>query len=1128
MSGLFKGIGAVIIVLVIAAAWLTNTAAGARWAYQRATPLVPGTLSVASIDGTLAGPLTIDALHYRDLDAGIELEVERLRVDLGLLALLRQTVVIESGNATGVRLTLSEPRVEQDDKPLSLDPPINVAINSFTLQGGVVRRAGEQLAQINTAQLEALWNHDALTIQKLDIDAIQGERNWIGNLTATAADAHVKATLNLQQPVVASLQATVQLQDQLTWEMELEIPRTDPRGALLADSSAVRNLAAALRGSGTRSGGQVSGHIDINAERLGIERLRVVPGSPTTTIDGLLRWGNGQMSIKGDVKTAAEPLLVDLNVSWRDLTLPADLAGQVLQSRGDIAVNGTTESYRVVGDIALGPPGRLADLDVALTGSMQAVEIERLALIQPQGRLEASGRVRWQPALGGQVQARLRKFEPRELVAQWRGGPVDGTVDLAVTADKLLTGSVDLRANGSRLEMASTRVALAAGDAMDIAADVTIPSLTAWLPDAAGNAAGKLTARGVWPKFDVTANIQAEELRGVGVELQAINARATGTVSDRGLSGSIETLRIAIDDIGAFELRQPARIEYLDRNGSLSQACLGNDTFDACLAGELQASGAARASYQVEHLPLALVLAFALESPPVSLQGAINGTGTVQRSATGELSGKAQLLSASGKVLPSSLSGPDVTPLLAYSGLTITGDFSGKTAQVALDATLDESGTLSGRLAATGIGEASTPLDGSLSADLPQLAVLSTLAPQLVDIRGSATLQAAIAGTLQSPDVSGQIDIRNFAANVPRLGLQLRNGELRVSGQVDGALLVVGRVTSGDGFVQVDGTTSLAGTTRIAVTGKDFLAADIPGVRVTATPDLVLQRNDEQLSLVGYVKLPRADIDLARLPRGTRPQAASDDVVIVDAVDRTSDTARSAPLSATIRVEFGEQVRLAGYGLDAKVDGTLMVRERPGVTTTGSGEVRVAGTYKAYGQALTIRQGQLLYAGTPLDNPRLTIVAARQIGTVTAGIRVAGSAKNPQLSVFSDPAMGEANALAYLVAGKPLEQIGAGEGDAMSAAARSLGAAAGGLLAKNIGNRLGIDEVGVSDNEMIGGAALTVGQYLSPRLYLSYGVGLFDPGRVLTLRYQLSDELSLKVEQGSERSRGGVEYRVEK
>ena len=63
---------------------------------------------------------------------------------------------------------------------------------------------------------------------------------------------------------------------------------------------------------------------------------------------------------------------------------------------------------------------------------------------------------------------------------------------------------------------------------------------------------------------------------------------------------------------------------------------------------------------------------------------------------------------------------------------------------------------------------------------------------------------------------------------------------------------------------------------------------------------------------------------------------------------------------------------------------------------------------------------------------------------------------------------------------------------------------------------------------MIGGAALTVGQYLSPRLYLSYGVGLFDPGEVITLRYKLSDELALKVEQGNERSRGGIEYRIEK
>jgi translocation and assembly module TamB len=126
--------------------------------------------------------------------------------------------------------------------------------------------------------------------------------------------------------------------------------------------------------------------------------------------------------------------------------------------------------------------------------------------------------------------------------------------------------------------------------------------------------------------------------------------------------------------------------------------------------------------------------------------------------------------------------------------------------------------------------------------------------------------------------------------------------------------------------------------------------------------------------------------------------------------------------------------------------------------------------------------------------------------------------------------MGQTEALSYLVAGKPLDEIGQseGEGDAVQTAARTLGTAAGGLLAKNVGKRLGIDELGIKDNEMIGGAAFTVGQYLSPRLYLSYGVGLFDPGEVVTLRYKLTEELALQVQSGTDESRTGLEYRMER
>jgi translocation and assembly module TamB len=74
-----------------------------------------------------------------------------------------------------------------------------------------------------------------------------------------------------------------------------------------------------------------------------------------------------------------------------------------------------------------------------------------------------------------------------------------------------------------------------------------------------------------------------------------------------------------------------------------------------------------------------------------------------------------------------------------------------------------------------------------------------------------------------------------------------------------------------------------------------------------------------------------------------------------------------------------------------------------------------------------------------------------------------------------------------------------------------------------------VDEVTVKESEALGGgAALTVGQYLSPRLYLSYGVGLFEPGEVLTLRYKLSRDLALEALNGPEGTRAGLDYRREK
>ena len=75
---------------------------------------------------------------------------------------------------------------------------------------------------------------------------------------------------------------------------------------------------------------------------------------------------------------------------------------------------------------------------------------------------------------------------------------------------------------------------------------------------------------------------------------------------------------------------------------------------------------------------------------------------------------------------------------------------------------------------------------------------------------------------------------------------------------------------------------------------------------------------------------------------------------------------------------------------------------------------------------------------------------------------------------------------------------------------------------------MGLDDVGVADNSSVGGAALTVGKYLSPRLYMSYGVGLFSPGQVVTLRYKLTRLFNFEMQNGTLSSRAGINYRIEK
>jgi len=91
----------------------------------------------------------------------------------------------------------------------------------------------------------------------------------------------------------------------------------------------------------------------------------------------------------------------------------------------------------------------------------------------------------------------------------------------------------------------------------------------------------------------------------------------------------------------------------------------------------------------------------------------------------------------------------------------------------------------------------------------------------------------------------------------------------------------------------------------------------------------------------------------------------------------------------------------------------------------------------------------------------------------------------------------------------------ASRGSLASKAASSLGLRGGNLLARSVGKGVGLDEAQIETKGDLKEASFVAGKYLSPNLYVSYGIGLFDPVSTLRLRYVLSSKWTLQAETGT-------------
>ncbi len=660
-------------------------------------------------------------------------------------------------------------------------------------------------------------------------------------------------------------------------------------------------------------------------------------------------------------------------------------------------------------------------------------------------------------------------------------------------------------------------------------------------------------AAGIGPQQPLRIDLQATQLSAAGQDAERLTLTGSGTTAQHQLElqiqqadgavklvlagglqpqsvwrGELRTLRLSTDRLGTWQLQQAAALTLAADHAALGRTCLQRQEGGVCVAGQWQGAGPWSGKFELQQLPLAALAQ--LMPQDIHITGTVDGNAEVA-STNGSLSkvdGQLRLSSGAVRykadaehVVDESFGGGVLN--IGQKGEQLVGnlqiDLAGKD-RVAGEMRVGMPG---------GGGWSASRIDGHLSLQMARWDIVEVFVPQVSGVDGTLQGRLTLAGTVGEPQISGEARLRANQVELPQAGTVLKDVDLRVADAGRGALQLQGSAHSGGGVVRIQGDFKMPSAdpwrTQLHISGDRFLVVNTTEAKAYISPDLDIKAQPKRIDVSGELTVPEAKLTPSDGGSAVKP---SSDVEVIRNDKEQVKQQSGWTVYAKVRLNLGEKVHFTGYGFDGRITGTLALDDVPNKITTATGTLDIHdASYTAYGKTLTVDSGSLSYAGNPVTNPGLNFTATRTIQEIKVGVQVSGTASNPRLDLFSDPTMSDGDILSYLVTGKPLSGAGQGDSKALMAAATSAGLAKGAALAEKIGHQLGFQDVSVGQEGDSDKPWLTVGRYLSPKLYVSYGVGLFEPGNVVRLRYELTKHWKVQGETGST-SGADILYTIER
>ncbi|MEY3220422.1 MAG: hypothetical protein RIT27_1779 [Pseudomonadota bacterium] len=1107
--------------------WLLDTESGLQWILKQ----VPD-LKIKSIQGRLFEEISLEEIAFQNKEFNIK--IQKVNFAWQPLLLLKKQLLLNSFIIEKAHIEL--PAISSSTKPANHKPleipdlklPVQIILQDIQLRDIHIKQGDQMLPVLNGLILRADVS-EKLQLYKLAIQT-------------PLATADLKGFLQLSKPF--------DLNFDIHWQAPIPLD----------------NLQAA--GKGRLSG---------NVNKLMVDHELKMPVN---------------LSLSAQLETPLTHPLWQTYLKWDNLSYP--LSGETLvnSSNGDIQAQGDLQHYQIkVATDLKGQQIPVSKWFLEIAGDLEKANIQTLRGELLKGIFETTGQITWKPDITWQLALKGEKLQPAELIPDLKGdigfkihtvgkllenNQPQLTVNIEELAGKLRNYPINLK---SELFIDKTHyflknlTARSGSATLQATADFQAPNVNAEFQLQANNlkevlptAKGKINAKGQikgglpLPKF--TLNLNAEKIGFENINLEKlkldlnadplknqafqINLEATnlskdqkiqlntaklhsdGILSNHALTlavdsplaqlntqlkggffqnqqtwkGQLEKLFFEMPNLLKIGLSQAAKLQLSAKDIKLEQSCFlaqfkQQKAGKTCVLADWNVQKGTHAELQLSDLTLDVLKPILPTN--IHLDNSLSGSFKADLQPNGTINAESAWQLDKGQLkIEDKINGLQTFDVLGGT-LDLKLNKQGLQTQLKLqpldfvdvnaNITLPNFNKLPFNIEKQSI-------QGKIYTKVQNFDRLPQLVPILEKAEGFLQLDADLNGKLTNPQIQGILDLNAPLLQLPDLGLQLKDLHLTARNQAFDKLDIQGRVRSGEGYLTLGGALTMAEKWALALhlDGKNFEVVNNPSAWVIISPAVGLQLQPNLLNLEGEIVVPDATLTPVLSGGSGGAISISPDAKIKSKQPKETTPKSTLQIAGGIKIKLDEKISLKVADFQSRLGGEFAITFKPNeMIPLASGSINVFdGFYRAYGQDLQIRQGKIIFTGDYMSNPTLNIETVRRIygdpAVEMAGVSIRGQAKKPEIKLFSKPQLAESKILSYVMFGNSMLEQG--------------------------GNR-----------------TMQMGVYLTPELYVGYGLNILqsknDNSQNFNIRYEFTPRWGVEAQFGQNDSGVDISYTIE-